>query len=93
VNAIKISGYLSNDLSKALDVKKFNQAMSVSEIWGYTMHCYDGMNASGVWRVKYAHKFYYMISKPGEQVDYPSNIGQVWAKQIQESEVNVLCCK
>jgi len=90
VKAIKISGYLSDD---ALDVKKFNRAMSVSEIWGYTMHCYDGTNASGVWHVKYDNKYYYMITKPGEQVDYPSNIGKTWAKRIQESEVDLLCRK
>jgi len=90
VKAIKISGYLSDD---ALDVKKINRAMSVSEIWDYTMHCYDGTNASGVWRVKYDNKYYYMITKPGEQVDYPSNIGKTWAKQIQEHEVDLLCHK
>jgi len=88
VEAIKIS---SQNLSEALDIKKFNRAMSVSEIWGYAMHCYDGTNNSGVWRLKYKGKFYYMITGCGEQVTYPSNIGNAWAKQIQESEVNLLC--
>jgi len=34
-----------------------------------------------------------MITKPGEQVDYPLNIGKAWAKQIQESEADLLCRK
>jgi len=38
-------------------------------------------------------KFYFMITKPREQVNYPSNIGKTWAKKIQESEFNLLCYK
>jgi len=90
VKAIHISTCLSQTLSIPLDAGNFNRAMSRSKMWGQAMHCYDGTNATGVWRVKYNLQYYYMSTDPGEQVVYPRNMGKAWAQQIHDREVNLL---
>jgi len=90
IEAIDASSCLSQNLSIPLDIKNFNRAMSGSKVWGQAMHCYDGTNATGVWRVKYNLQYYYMSTDPGEQVVYPRNMGKAWAQQIHDREVNLL---
>ncbi len=49
VEAIKVSGYISDDLASVLDEQKFNLAMSRSHVWGQLMQVYDGTNVTGIW--------------------------------------------
>jgi len=90
VEAIKVSGYISDDLASVLDEQKFNLAMSQSHVWGQLMQVYDGTNVTGIWRVKYARNYYYLANKPGEQIQYPRNLGNAWVQQIRNREVNLL---
>jgi len=93
VKAIKISRYLDNKyIANMLDTIKFNRAMAQSHVWGQLMEYFDGTNITGIWRVAYGRKYYYMISTPGKQIPYPQNIGKAWAKEVQAQETNLLRC-
>jgi len=48
------------------------EVISASKIYGHTMQYYDSTNATGVWLLTHAKQFYYMITKQGVQVNYPS---------------------
>jgi len=64
--------------------------MSGNVVWGQVMQCYDGTNDTAIRHIHYNHIFYYMITKPGVQVQYPSKLGQAWAEQVHAREVDLL---
>jgi len=54
------------------------------------MQVYNGTNITGIWQVRYAWNYYYLANKPGEQIQYPRNLGNAWVQQIRDREVNLL---
>jgi hypothetical protein len=44
------------DASIAIDVRKFNTAMSMSPLFGEVMHQFDGSNTTGVFRITFQNK-------------------------------------
>jgi len=51
IDAMNEARYFSGVHKVAVDVKKFNAAMTKSKKWGMAMHCFDGTNETNVWHV------------------------------------------
>jgi len=92
IKAIKLFCDLSIDIAKMLDVLTFNQAISKSPDWGQLVEFYNVINITGVWQVTYDCESFYLSNQPGKQIQYPTNIGRVWAQGIHDREVNLLWC-
>ena len=88
VEALKKSNLI--DASIAIDVRKFNTAMSKSPLFGEVMQQFDGSNATGVFRITFQNKFYYYFTKESRQASYPFPLNSAWKDKIIEAAANVL---
>ena len=78
------------DASIAIDVRKFNTAMSKSILFGEVMHRFDGSNATGVFRITFQNKFFYYFTQESKQASYPVPLNSAWKDKIMEAAANVL---
>jgi len=90
IDAMKEARYFSDEHKVAVDVKKFNSAMTKSNKWGMAMRCFDGTNGTGIWQVSYNHRPFYMIGMPGLQVEYPAKLDLVWYQEVCCNEIGIL---
>ena len=59
------------DVSLAIDVRKFNSAMSKSPLFGEVMPQFNGSNTTGVFRITFQKTFFYYFADKTRQVWYP----------------------
>jgi hypothetical protein len=78
------------DVSLAIDVRKFNSAMSKSPLFGEVMHQFDGSNTTGVFRITFQNKFFYFFTQESRQASYPVPLNSVWKEKVMEAAANVL---
>ena len=78
------------DVSLAIDVRKFNSAMSKSPLFGEVMHQFDGSNMSGVFRITFQKTFFYNFAEESRQVWYPFPLNSAWKEKVMEAAANVL---
>jgi len=64
--------------------------MSKSREWVIAMQCFDGTNTTNIWRVSFSKFHFYMVSKPGKQVQYPANVSCAWCEEVRQSEKGIL---
>ena len=82
------SGHI--DASLIVDAKKFNIAMSKSNLFGECMTHFDGSNKSGIFRIYYRRQYFYYFTDPGRQVAYPSPLNGAWKERVLIAGVNAL---
>jgi hypothetical protein len=58
------------DVSLAIDVRKFNSAMSKSPLFGEAIHQFDGSKTTGVFRIAFQKTFFYYFTEESRQVWY-----------------------
>jgi hypothetical protein len=73
-----------------IDAKKFNIAMSKSNLFGECMTHFDGSNKSGIFRIYYGRQYFYYFMDPGRQVAYPSPLNGAWKERVLIAGVNAL---
>ena len=78
------------DASIAIDVRKFNTAMSKSPLFGEKMSRFDGSNTTGVFRVTFQNKFFYYFTQESNQVRYPVPLNGAWKDKVMAAASNVL---
>ena len=82
------SGHI--DATIIVDAKKFNVAMSKSNLFGECMTHFDGSNKSGIFRIFYGRQYFYYFTDPGRQVAYPSPLNGAWKESVLAAGVNAL---
>jgi hypothetical protein len=88
VEAINITGHI--DAAIAINVRKFNAAMSRATSFGSVMSRFDGMNRSGVFRVTFSHQQFYYFTQENKQIAYPSPLNGRWKERVQDHASYVL---
>ncbi|KAI2492108.1 hypothetical protein MHU86_919 [Fragilaria crotonensis] len=89
--ALRASGLIDADVH-LIDVKSFNAAMIRSKLDfnGHLMERFDGTNNSGIFRVTFQRKWYYLVTDPNTQVAYPSPLDTNWKERVHLNANNVL---
>ncbi|KAI2502439.1 hypothetical protein MHU86_12015 [Fragilaria crotonensis] len=89
--ALTISGLIDENVC-TVDAKQFNAAMIRSKIHfdGPSMDRFDGSNRSGIFRVAFQKKLYYMVTDPFEQVEYPFPLDTQWKDRVVSVALDVL---
>jgi hypothetical protein len=82
------SGYIDATLN--VDDKKFNVAMSKSNLFGECMTHFDGSNKSGIFRIYYRIQYFYYLTDSGRQVAYPSPLNGAWKERVLVARVSPL---
>jgi hypothetical protein len=89
--ALAKSGHIDASLvSGIFDDRKFNVAMSKSILFGGSMTRFDGTNQTGVFQIKYAKQYFYLLTEEKKQVPYPSPLNRTWKEQVLQAAANVL---
>ena len=88
--ALTMSGLIDGTVF-TVDAAKFNMALSrCRRHLGPSMDRFDGTNQSGVFRIKYIRSFYYMLTDPYCQAEYPSPLDKKWKDSVDSVATDVL---
>ena len=87
--ALAKSGHIDASLVST-DARKFNVAMSKSNLFGESMTRFDGTNQTGVFRVKYARQYFYYFTEKNRQIEYPFPLNNTWKDRVLQAAANVL---
>ena len=74
----------------SIDARRFNTAMSKSNLFGESMTHFDGTNQCGMFRVNFQRQFYYLYAQKMRQVAYPMPLNNAWKEKVVEAAANVL---
>ena len=92
VSVITMSGLIDTNVF-TVDAAKFNRALSRSKgnLGGLSMDRFDRGNESGVFRVKFSKKYYYLLTDPqrGQAQPYPT-MNSKWKESVDSEASDVL---
>jgi hypothetical protein len=74
----------------SIDARKFNTAMSKSNLFGESMTHFDGTDQCGMFRVNFQRQFYCLYAQTMRQVAYPMPLNNAWKEKVVEAAANVL---
>ena len=89
---LTMSGLIDESLYTAVDAAMFNVAMSRSKrlFHGPSIDRFDGSNQSGIFRVVFQKKRYYMVTDPFDQAEYPNPLNKIWKASVVATAADVM---
>jgi hypothetical protein len=88
---LTLSGLVDESVCR-VDATMLNAAMIRSKQFfdGPAMDRFDGTNPTGIFRVRFQKKFYYMLTDPFEQADYPCPLDIKWKDSVISVAMEVM---